>query len=618
MKLLTMKNINNSHHATEAKPLNQEPGHSSHPNFFNEDGWLYHQEQSGGITKLCSELEVIALTRDGHNQNWGRLVRLVDPDSQSKELALPMSMINAANSQCIPLLTNHGLVLANQKRQTKDYILEFISSSTVDKRMLCVPRPGWHGNVYVLPNKVFGQQDQSKERPVLQNMKANKSLIAQKGTLKDWQDSIGHYLPGNSRLMFASSVAFAAPLLSPLCESESGGFHFYGGSSIGKTTALLVAGSVWGGGGTNGFLQSWRTTDNALEYAAQAHCDALLCLDELGQVDSRKAGEIAYMLANGEGKSRSKKDGGLQEQIEWRLLFLSTGELRLTDKIAESGQITRAGQEARFVSIKADAGKNQGIFETTHGDKSPAELALHLKQASGLHYGAPALAYLEKLVGAWNEDPQALTDKIKLVRDKFEDNTMPKEPDGQVLRVGRRFSLVAAAGELAIGWSILPGQKGDALWAAQNCFDDWLATRGGAGSGEETTILEQVKDFLSSKQFNSFYDLESGVQKSPVRDLAGYLKTFTHFTYGPNVGRSVFAVLPGVFKKEICRGYAPEQVCEVLKKRGYLLTDKDNKPNIQVKINHKNQRLYCINQSILGDCLGDEIEEEVTEDGADF
>lgn len=44
----------------------------------------------------------------------------------------------------------------------------------------------------------------------------------------------------NSRLALALSMAFAAPLLYPT-SSESGGFHFPGGSSTGKATALIVA-----------------------------------------------------------------------------------------------------------------------------------------------------------------------------------------------------------------------------------------------------------------------------------------------------------------------------------------------------------------------------------------
>ena len=62
---------------------------------------------------------------------------------------------------------------------------------------------------------------------------------------------------------------------------EGGGLHFFGPSSCGKTIALKVAGSVCGGGGKHGYIRQWRATDNALEGTAAAHCDNLLCLDEI-------------------------------------------------------------------------------------------------------------------------------------------------------------------------------------------------------------------------------------------------------------------------------------------------------------------------------------------------
>jgi putative DNA primase/helicase len=106
---------------------------------------------------------------------------------------------------------------------------------------------------------------------------------------------------GNSRLILALCTAFEGPV-GELLKEEGGGLHFVGSSSIGKTTLLRVAGSVWGGG-RNGFPQTWRTTDNALEGIARAHSGTLLALDEIGELDPRKAGEVAYMLVNGQAKA---------------------------------------------------------------------------------------------------------------------------------------------------------------------------------------------------------------------------------------------------------------------------------------------------------------------------
>jgi putative DNA primase/helicase len=119
---------------------------------------------------------------------------------------------------------------------------------------------------------------------------------------------------------------------------------------IGKSTALAVAGSVWGGGEHGGYVRPWRATANGLEGVALGYCDALLCLDELAQISARDAGEVAYMLANGAGKSRSARDGSVRPAARWRVLFLSSGEIGLADKVAGTGAGSALQPGSRFAS----------------------------------------------------------------------------------------------------------------------------------------------------------------------------------------------------------------------------------------------------------------------------
>lgn len=114
---------------------------------------------------------------------------------------------------------------------------------------------------------------------------------------KTWRFPVSAIRCWNWQLLLPSQ----GPLLEP-CGLEGGGLHFFGPSSCGKTTALKVAGSVCGGGGKHGYIRQWRLTDNALEGTAATHCDNLLCLDEIGQASSRVVSEVAYMLANGQGR----------------------------------------------------------------------------------------------------------------------------------------------------------------------------------------------------------------------------------------------------------------------------------------------------------------------------
>lgn len=217
------------------------------------------------------------------------------------------------------------------------------------------------------------------------------------GTLEEWQTSVARYCVGNSRLIFAVASAFAGTLLT-LTDEGGGGFHCRGRSTIGKSTALLVAGSVWGGDSSKGYLDTWRATINGLETVAELHNHGLLCLDEISQCDPRTIGETAYMLANGIGKARMTRAGGTRRRLEWDLIFLSNGEQSLSDLAAQAGQRTRGGQEARMCDVEADAGKGMGLFEEFHGMASPDALARHLSAASRKYYGTAICEYLAQLV----------------------------------------------------------------------------------------------------------------------------------------------------------------------------------------------------------------------------
>ena len=168
---------------------------------------------------------------------------------------------------------------------------------------------------------------------------------------------------GNSRLVFALCCAFGGPLMGPLVV-QTGGFHLVGDSSLGKTTALLMAASVWG---PPNFKKQWRQTDNALEGTAAQHSDSLLILDEIGQAEGRIVGECAYMLANEQEKGRAQRSLQLRKLRTWRLLFLSSGEKSLADHMEEAGKKANEGQLLRMPSVPADAGMGMGMLEDLHG-----------------------------------------------------------------------------------------------------------------------------------------------------------------------------------------------------------------------------------------------------------
>jgi len=423
------------------------------------------------------------------------------------------------------------------------------------------------------------------------------------GELGGWQDGLARYAVGNSRLAFAISAAFAGPLLLP-AEAESGGFHFRGGSSIGKTTALQVAGSIWGG---RDFPRTWRATSNGLESVALMHCDTLLLLDEMGQCDSREVGQVAYMLANGQGKTRAGRSGEARRAARWRTLFLSTGEIGLADKIAEDGRGRRAaaGQEVRIVDIPADAGAGMGIFETLHGFPSADAFARHLKAAAGEHFGHASHAYLDRLT----RDFDGIAPVVSGFQNEFVAENCPPNADGQVSRVVARFALVAAGGEMATAFGVVPWEPGEATRAAAKCFRDWLETRGGIEPAEEREAVSAVRRFIELHGNSRFEPMGNLV---PTNSMGGPLDTRIQnragFRRRDDEGGIEYIVLSEVWRSEVCAGLDPVAVAKTLANRNLLIAGEGNKfqKNTRLPGFSNSVRCYVITSGILGDNEGDD------------
>lgn len=493
--------------------------------FKNEGGQLWREvDAEGGDGKryaaFGSELHVLARTRTTEGEGHGLLLELSDPDGIVHQWAMPGALLAGTGEPIRAQLFDMGWrPVAGAGRKWRDWLLEYLITAQPEQAARCVPSTGWHGATFVLPDETFGGASDS-ERVILQTAAPLDHAFRQAGTLEAWQAEVARPALGNSRLVLAMSAAFAATLLAPMGD-DGGGFHLRGGSSVGKSTALFVAGSVWGGGGVRGYVQNWRATDNALESTAALHDGALLALDELSQVEPKAAGAAAYMLANGKGKARAGKEGQARRAHEWQLLFLSTGEISLGDKIREGGGQIAAGMEVRVIDLPADAGAGKGLFEELHGAADPAAFAQALRASAGRHYGTASRAFLRELV----RDLDAAKAMVAELRRAFTDAALQPGADGQVRRVADRFALAAAAGDLASAYGITGWPAGAACEAALRCFKDWVAERGGMGSGESAEARRRLIDAIETYGKARFDKWHANADRAVITPRWGFVKT---------------------------------------------------------------------------------------------
>jgi putative DNA primase/helicase len=490
-------------------------------------------------TYICSWLEVTALSRNEEGNEWGTVLTWHDPDHREHVWSAPRSLLVNQKTDLVE-------ALARRPKEVKQYV----NHVTPGKRMLNVPRTGWHDlkhrRVFVLPpDMVIGATAlrEDEEHVIFQSEAYDSDQRpVMSGSLGDWQSNEARLCVGNDLLVFSTCAAFAAPTLY-LLGKDSGGFHLHGDSSMGKTTALRVAASVWGYP-----MQSWRTTDNALEDTAERHNDVLLALDELSEIDPAHAAKVAYMLGNGGGKDRMGQHGVAQRKRHWRLLFLSTGEVTLADHSEAGGVKTKAGTEVRMVNLDADAGAGMGLFQTLRdienhdGKPNPAGFASLLKSSTEKYRGTAGPAFVECVI----KNESAVTKDLHAwVQDFVVKQQLPPEASGEISRVAERFGLVGAAGEVASKAGITGWKPGTAMRAASWCFQRWLSGRPTAGSSDLEKAIAGIRRFVLSNE-SRFEDLDKNDPRT-IPNRVGFRKA---------VGDGVeYLVPPEAFKTELCKGY---------------------------------------------------------------
>ncbi|MEY4767337.1 MAG: hypothetical protein RI907_4010 [Pseudomonadota bacterium] len=585
----------------------------------DEGVWFLEADQDGREKApqwVCGRLDVTARTRDEDGQGWGFLLSFNDPTGTPRTWAMPARMLAGDGAEYRAHLLNMGLSIASGAN-ARNRLTQYLQTRSPSEMVRCADRVGWHGRAFVLPRETIGDDG---ERVVYQVDGVSDNPFRQRGTVDTWRDKVGRLCVGNDRLLFAVSCALAGPLVRPGAV-DSGGFHFRGASSCGKTTALRVAASVWGG--TN-YMHRWRATSNALEAIAAQRCDGLLILDELAQVDPRDAGEAAYLLSNEQGKARSNRTGQARPCLTWRLLFLSAGEISLSQHMAEGGKRSKAGQELRLADIPADAGQGLGMFNQLHELASGAALSAHLAKATEAHHGTVGRAFLQWLADHVDELRRLVREGVE----RYAAEWVPEAASGQVQRVASRFAVVAVAGELATAAGLTGWPEGEAARGVRGCFNAWLAARGGIGDAEEAHMLRQVQRLLEERGASNFaWWHRVGDDRAPTPTERWGLRRLVDGKGKPisrsdedgtaynraadfldeDEGTAVeFYVLVEAFRSKLCEGFDHVALAKLLHKRGHLVPEAGGRLDRKERVKGMGLvRVYRLRSSILSDDGGD-------------
>lgn len=559
---------------------------------------------------FCSFVKPLGLARSPKGQDFALLLEMRNPDGALVQFLLRLEDLHLGGGEVARIeFARRGGYFGPGIRARQlfaDFINAIMRHSRNLPRLLLADRTGWIKSSgkfsFVLPDNAIGQGAEKIIMPQATTSDAPGFEVSTNSA--EWNNHLGRYCIGNSRLILAVCAALAGPILAIL-NREGGGLHLVGPSSCGKTTVLRLAASVMGDPSTT--VKTLDATANALESAAALANDALLVLDELGQAGPEAVGGLVYKLASGIGRGRADQRGEARHRKSWRALFLTTGETDLETMLRGIGKRPAAGQQLRLANIPAVPEGGYGIFEELHGLPTGAVLSDHIRQATGQHHGAVFRAFLEHLVNELNTDPDGLRDRFNSTIKTFVAEVAPPGSDGQVVRVAGRFGLLAAAGEYAARSGVLGWPEGDATWGIQECFLAWLQRRGGHGPLEIKNLLEIFEGWLQANGEGRFVPMD-GDHKGPARPVvnrAGFRRQVT--TVSGEESCFEYFIFPAAFREAI-QGHDPRWAARILAQHGLLAADSKGELCRQKKLpGMGNVRVYHIPAMIGEGTDGTEI-----------
>lgn len=520
---------------------------------------------------IASPVIVTARTINSDDGSEGRFLRLVT-EGGIKQWIIPMEVFGGSGEDARRQLFSMGVIIALKKRNS---FLEYLLDQRPAEVFATTSRPGWHeSGAFVLPGRTIG-----RDKVRFQASGKGQNLFSMCGDLEGWKTDVAAKCEGNPVLTLSIGCALAGPLLS-LVGVLGGGVHLVGDSSSGKSLAQLIGSSVWGDPGI--FTASWDMTKGGLEIEASSRNDTMLPLDEIKRADPKRVQEMAYSLANGQGKGTMTREREGRPKLSWRLLALSSGERSLSEHAAIGGNAAHAGAELRMVDVNAGT-RTYKAFDELYG-MTGADFHRQLTVAVGTHHGHIGPAFVEQLLAS--DYRTGLLDDFAGIRAHFiEDNA-------QAGRVADRFAIIALAGEMAIAYGLLPWTPGSALADCRLLYGEWLS-RSGSGNAEDRQILAGILDFIDKHGSSRFSDVDASEVDAKVINRAGYWEVVA--------GKRLYLFNKSALT-EAAHGYGLARVVKALEGAGAIAkrdNDRDSRKTKNYRIGGRSARLYVIDPDAM-------------------
>ena len=383
------------------------------------------------------------------------------------------------------------------------------------------------------------------------------STVRQQGNFEEWLAVARQCRSMSTTARVILAASFASPLLEVLGALPFF-VHLWGvDSGTGKTVALMLAASVWGDPAVGAYIKTFDATVVGHEKTAAFLNHLPLCLDEL-QLAKNSRGQTqfdVYKLAQGVGRTRGNRAGGVDMTPTWRNCILTTGESPLTSSSAGAGAVNRVID----IECKAD----QAVI--TDG--------MHVAGVLKNHFGHAGKAFVERLYGL----PGALETVRDTYRGLFKELSQKDTTEKQAMAA----AAILVADKLATGWFFQDGRE-----LTLEEMSAFLASKAAVSAGERG--YQYLCDWVAQNS-NKFLSDSVYASDGKGNDVYGVLEDNEAF-----IIRSVFNRVTND------EGFSPRSLLSWLKQNDKIRTREKNLTRGK-RINGINTECICLRLPTLDD-----------------
>nr|WP_015063335.1 DUF927 domain-containing protein [Paracoccus marcusii]AFQ90334.1 hypothetical protein [Paracoccus marcusii] len=531
----------------------------------------------GGGDPICTLFRVSGLIGSQSDRDWGQVVEVVTPNGKVNKVPVPRQLLESRPNEAIGILAKNGLRTYVESRR----VIALLKIWNPQRIIKVLDRSGWSQDYksYAFGDGRVISSRYIENETILKDAEERNS----RGSLAGWQEGLAAACIGNPYLLFAVSTAFSGPLLKR-CGVAPAMFHFHGKSSIGKSTLLRSALSVWT------YFEippGWRSTKNGLEPLLNKANDGLQVFDEFPTELHDGFGDDVYMIANGAGKARATKTGDQEKQRSWTVSVLSSGEDGSHEALEEAFGNVRDGQTVRFIDIHVQCNsEDHGAFSSLHGSSNGGEFSERLRNDIAQNSGHAAEAFIRVIIEKTNEKIQKVFSDFRKsfllsLNEKLGDKLYSTDP--KIGRVLNLFALSAFSGELATAAKITGWEKDQARDACFLIARRWMEDRS-KPPAKQAKSAEALKSYLASLTIPT-EDIE-GKYVTLVDDMVWMDKNYFYISD---------SAMRQAYPTEQQRRAAPSRLIDA----GYLKVGREtDTPKYRIIIG-KRRRLYRVCRSIM-------------------